>query len=220
MKLRQLITVLKGGQGSGNFGHSGRPGEKGGSGEGGGAYAEKARLVEKSLTKKDRLHIGYYTDFGYQKLNGPLRRGEQPDKKLQAVASSIDKAIEASGDQDPPWKVYRGISMKAGFARVQFSTGDEVELKGYQSTSMSEKTAGIFADTSSVTQSDAGEHRQHRPVVMEITSKKGLPLGGLSRRPEEKEILLGSNWKYRVTGVEEYSDKANGGTLVKLEVIQ
>lgn len=180
-------------------------------------YESRAAEISKKLSDKDKLHIGYYTDYGYQALNGRLRRGEALDDRQKGVAASIDKAIEAAGEREEPWKVYRGMSMPAGHAGVTFSEGMVVELKGYQSTSLKEKVASVFAESTARRQSDA--RTTYRPVVMEISSKRGVPLGPLSRRQEEREVLLGSNKKYRVLSVEEYSDRARGGTLVKLEAI-
>lgn len=47
--MRNIIRILKGGEGSGNFGHEGRPGERGGSQAEGGAAEKKNKLTRKKI---------------------------------------------------------------------------------------------------------------------------------------------------------------------------
>jgi hypothetical protein len=57
---RFIITrvIRKGGEGSGNFGHEGRPGEVGGSGEGGAGDKEKQQ-IESAVTRINAKSIAY-----------------------------------------------------------------------------------------------------------------------------------------------------------------
>lgn len=57
MSLLRLLTALKGGAGSGNFGHSGRPGKVGGSGSGGVSVSRDRNLSAAQLQAKGYIPV-------------------------------------------------------------------------------------------------------------------------------------------------------------------
>ena len=65
-KLEATILKLNGGKGSGNFGHSGRPGEVGGSGKGAGVSSRKETKpkydIPKSILEAYKTSSSKYTD--------------------------------------------------------------------------------------------------------------------------------------------------------------
>jgi hypothetical protein len=102
----------KGGSGSGNFGHAGRPGLVGGSADEGGSAADvsvvrqfstdeegygwhekgKVRDWALGLSKEDRLTIGDYAGFGYGDINNTLR-GNPPTKLFDRPATEAEMAM-------------------------------------------------------------------------------------------------------------------------------
>jgi hypothetical protein len=198
MSLSRVIQVLKGGQGSGNFGHSGRAGERGGSGEGGSAGAEtlkeKSLSWSKKITAEEKKYLDFYTQFGQYEVNGPLRDGEKLESDRQKkTAEVLDSLIERAGVQDPPWKVYRGIKVNSN--RIEetlskFEAGGVITLNGYQSTTTDQKLAKEYA----------GAYGQG--LVFEITSKRGAPINGASTIPSENEVLLGHGGSYKIAGID------------------
>ena len=66
-RLDAIEKKLNGGAGSGNFGHSGRPGERGGSGKGTGKTSKSDSWDEpyKEFTKTDQLGTGDYGEAGF-----------------------------------------------------------------------------------------------------------------------------------------------------------
>lgn len=194
-RIERVLTAIKGGPGSGNFNHSGRPGEQGGSGEGGGSKAPpdkdtlntSAEALHKKLNHEERGAIKFYTAFGFQEVNNCLR-GKDTDfnctERSKKTAKLINKALEKAPDQDPPWVTYRGIhadNAKMVESLAALKPGDELTLNGFQSTSINPQVARNFGTT-----------------VFEIRSRKGIPIGELSDTEGELEVLLGHGWKYRV----------------------
>jgi hypothetical protein len=62
-KEKAIVVISKGGAGSGNFGHEGRPGERGGSSEGGGSGMDKTAISNAIAENKDTInsierHVG------------------------------------------------------------------------------------------------------------------------------------------------------------------
>lgn len=108
-------------------------------------------------------------------------------KLSKRLTGMIDKHPKA----DPPRTVYRGLK---GDHIPQFlegaKPGSTLTMKGFQSTSVSQKSARKFAAS-----------KDSDGVLLEITTRRGLPLGKKSHFPDEKEVLLGDSWRYRVLSV-------------------
>jgi hypothetical protein len=111
-----MVHEAKGGEGSGNFGHAGRPGEIGGSAPGEGATGD--RPISDPVLK----HVDAYTKNAYYSVNQILREDKSPEdledltevelaehEKVQKRIKAIDQAIEKFGETAPPPEfVYRG----------------------------------------------------------------------------------------------------------------
>lgn len=108
-----------GGEGSGNFGHAGRPGEVGGSGPGGGPREFKgdegfdwheAPAMEdyvKTLPYEDVEAVAGYAGFGYDDINRHLRGSFEPRIINEFVREATPEEIARFGkggpDPERPW---------------------------------------------------------------------------------------------------------------------
>ena len=84
MSYANLIGKLKGGSGSGNFGHSGRPGKRGGSAAGKGSSAAGAASKVADFQAKgwknanftgNTVYASYRTDLGYVGVTASVNEG-------------------------------------------------------------------------------------------------------------------------------------------------
>lgn len=187
-----------GGPGSGNFGHSGRPGQQGGSGEGDDEKSTEVSLVEKAeewkaaLSKDEIQAIKDYTGDEFEDVNRALRSGTAPVRSQGAMVESLNHAIDSAPVPPPPSAVWRGVDVddhttKNLVSRMQ--PGAEIQLNGFQSTSIDADKAISFAGTSSRT-------------LFEITPSKGAYISSISQQPQEKEFLLPHGHTYVVKDVQ------------------
>ena len=102
---------LNGGKGSGNFGHSGRPGEVGGSGKGGGALAEA-----------ESGHIGYFAGVEYvdEIYKRSIQKLRDDSKRLKAKKDKGDYL-----DMNDPARA-RLDSLKRDLSRAKELVGTNV----------------------------------------------------------------------------------------------
>lgn len=91
-KLEATILKLNGGKGSGNFGHSGRPGKVGGSGKGSGGLSE----YEKQLKDLDKEGVPF-TSPRYQAVWQEYQKAEK--KAKYDIPKSILEAYETSSSK-------------------------------------------------------------------------------------------------------------------------
>ena len=217
---------LKGGPGSGNHGHAGRPGERGGSGEGGGEAKVDPDFIKYGIENKaekdfDRLSFSeleaidsYTTSLSYR-INAKLRANpNEIDAEAKLIASSIDKAAEF--EKEIP--LYRGLNPRTSpefdNERVinffKENVGKTVQMAGFQSATIDPNSATL------------ANFSRNNGVVMEIKTKKGLAIAGKSQSKGEKEVLLGHNWKYKVLGITQKTFKTDNGpfkrTVIRMEV--
>jgi hypothetical protein len=103
--LKSLVATLKGGEGSGNFGHEGRPGEQGGSGEGGGGGSGslKTKLTipnaEKKLSARGlKLHGAEPWKPGSKKTMWEL--SDSKGKRFSASAKDIEGFLNSDVSVD------------------------------------------------------------------------------------------------------------------------
>jgi hypothetical protein len=110
---------------------------------------------------------------------------------IDRLGSTLDRNIRADGQQVT---VYRGIRVdNAGAKRLYddiLRGDDRFEFTAPNSTSLSSKVAADFAKVS--TQRGAS-------IVMEIKTRKGVPIGSVSQWPDESEIVLPPRSNARIT---------------------
>lgn len=99
-KIAYLEKLINGGKGSGNFGHSGRPGQVGGSGDGKGVIDEKDETGEAKdgTAEKTGLEKDLY---------------EKKQVKIDRIKEKIGKDIDITADDlsDDPWRDLRYITV-------------------------------------------------------------------------------------------------------------
>ena len=208
---------LKGGPGSGNFGHEGRPGEGvGGSGSGGGGtsgyvvgnyYAAKESFNEyyRGLSDEQKQTLEDYTDGNYDLINDSVRgrllennpglastEREEIPKDAERMKQIFDNAPKYEG------RVYRGAMISQDrFAQLQsLEKGDKITMSGFTSTSTSKDTGREFAPPMS-------DNKYLTGVLYTIDKGRGIAVEGVSKMPEEKEIVLPDKGEYKVLSVEQ-----------------
>jgi HK97 family phage portal protein len=187
----------KGGEGSGNFGHEGRPGEVGGSGPGGGTSGgDKPKPSDgggggtsdgggttgeewhSSLTDDEKRAVRGWTQNRYGDIRNYQLTGEG-DRETIALSKSLDTALDKDGSYEG--KLYRGIDESESVAR------DFISL------------------------------RSERSVLFEINSKSGVDVESLSFRPIEREVILKRGTSYRILSkTEETTTGGNKLLTIKL----
>jgi len=162
--------------------------------------------------EKDALER-YSEEEVFRDLNSALYKGGQPsDPDIRRIHENLQKAFAKSPPMDKPVNVYRGIDMKsmksadkATFLRKlekAANGGGEIQLPGYQSTTTDEKLA----------RSDFGFGKQNQ-LSMTIAARHGLDVKPYAVVPEEWELLLNHNSKFRVKSFK----NENGSYHVELE---
>lgn len=127
-----------GGKGSGNFGHSGRPGEVGGSGDGRGGSESTSEKTKSSMSEEEARNIldevadsvmgGMLEDFdaSFEKLITPIKEGKLTKK--QAEQLMLDGKPEVSSDKKT---IYYATRTKLDSASTSEKTLKE-DLKYYR----------------------------------------------------------------------------------------
>ncbi len=208
IKLRETF----GGQGSGNFGHVGRPGEVGGSGEGEWASGTPNPLTDREqktikqwglknrhdaeITASQRAALVEYRRSTAFDVNAFLR-GETTtmDKvDIDRITGHIDAAI-AKASLDKNVTVYRGIPMD-----LHLETGDILRDPAFLSTTFNPEQA-VFnfsmgpGNKSTVLQIEVP--KGHHGLYTEGLAPRGYEMGA----GQEQELLLPRNTKIHITGV-------------------
>ena len=188
--------LVKGGEGSGNFSHEGRPGEVGGSGPGGGVSArpmDKSEWMSRSeefakhVDPRGERAFYDFTTPKYKLINGYLR-GLKPasevDEYLRTdTVAALDKSI-ASYTTDRDLLVSRFVSKEA--LRI-VQEGKPFVDRGFTSTTFKQEW----------------EYSHPTHVRIEIVIPKGThcaPLGVESSYPAEGEVLLPRGSRYVPVG--------------------
>ncbi len=231
--------VLKGGAGSGNRGHVGRPGERGGSGaaditprsvlgntkatepRSGKGQKVDSKQYESKLTPAEKTALETYCNQASANINDNLRQGKQLLPEYAQTAKDLQSAVKKADSTER--LVYRGVRLqsmepdiysgerRAFVKQFEDNVGKTVALKGYQSTSTSPDLAAKFAGVND-------------NPIFEINSKGGAPIGGMFGR-NENEVILPPNAKYKVVDVvhnvsfhnADYPNR-NRFTVIKLEM--
>lgn len=232
------IIASKGGAGSGNFGHTGRPGHRGGSAGGGSVGGGKgdvkggdaisgARRVETKediqkflggagvnpdLEEREEAFLDEYKQEGYLYVNDDMRSGYEGETEEQIW--SIQDSIGFSEGVSESVVVYRGMheDVFAGGGGVPKDlTGIEFSDKAFVSTSLDASVGGEFA-------ARAGE----RGIVMEIVLPKGTKALNMERwgAGTESELLLQRDLKFKIVGDNRASGRDAGGMgTIQVEIV-
>ncbi len=214
----RFVDSTKGGPGSGNFEHSGRPGEVGGSGEGGEVkpqpvWGHGGTVLDETAKMKA---IGYYQGRGYGPINGSLRRGEVnlahpgrggffPD--ISASVLAIDAAMKPLSEGRT---VFRSIG-KTGVEAL-FPGASIEDVAGNNLLETSKLPIGtIISDKGFVsTSTDANDVVEAREVTS-VLAEISVPAGtlavdiatGNAEYDVEKECLLARGQSFRVDSISE-----------------
>jgi len=212
-------NYLKGGPGSGHFGHAGRPGKKGGSSKGGsqprnfssdnpedavfGAdlLSKEQSEWENSLTVYDINIIDEYTDTNISsEVNTYLLRGytnEIPEEDAIAISERLHEIISRNKTKED-FIVYRGVGEKLYNSLKNKDIGDKFLWKGFTSTSLAERYASWMGQKPDI------------PALKIIVSKgtEGAYIGRIGSYPGEYEFLINSGTMFEIV-----DNKSNQITL-------
>lgn len=135
---KAFVPMCQGGEGSGNFGHEGRPGEVGGSGPGGGSITgrdtaghQKIKDIEGQIHSNSSEHAAVYTKEGKQVIvkGGDAHSVSFTDAELLEMKDSIlthnHPSSEVSRTLSP---ADYGIAYKADLSEIRAVSGDKVYL--------------------------------------------------------------------------------------------
>ena len=218
-RIQYLETRLNGGKGSGNFGHSGRPGKVGGSGLGAQGILDKTgHGVNIGNEELDKIWNSFDDDVLISDNDAKILKdnyfGTQLFSKVQKVArqEGLDTLDEDEKDKAEKTKeilddyidssslsqditLYRGITLTDENAAL-FKKGREISDAGFASTSLnpSETTRmrgdGTFGGKRNI-------------VVLKISAKKGSkglksPVRGDDK---EYEVVLPRNANFKIKSV-------------------
>ncbi len=192
---------LNGGQGSGNFGHEGRPGEVGGSGKGKGISVRKQfnRLKEITNWTDNELQyvIPYFGSFeNTAKVQEYLRGGDEtfltPTVSVRDCVDYMKRKMEQTTFPEDTI-LYRGMMIRND--RMERVEKNGFSYPGFQSTTL------MGNDASRIIQEyrDSGNYDKqfYTPVLLKINAKKGGHFAS-SYTDGEHEIVLPDNTEFKV----------------------
>ena len=149
----------------------------------------------KELTKKQKKCINYYTDDGYQNINGYLAKGKDSLNRLKTeneIKGSIKCLKNAILDlPNYEGKVYRGDTIKIKNLDDFKNNLDNnyLEFKSFLSTTKDSNQAQIFGSLT---------RKNEYPVIYSITSKTGKFIADYSKHKTEDEVLFMPNTRFNV----------------------
>lgn len=189
--------VHKGGKGSGNFGHSGRPGKVGGS-------ASATVLSYVDTLDDDALEtISRYTDDGYVRINQTLRNMDDPDDDIPNIhiakqVGILDDVIDGAPpiEHDVLYRMMRGSVDDLGIDLWDMSD------YSFASTTYSRKS---LDDIMSKMDDPPDSY-----TIWHISTKHVAGVNGIgayienaSTQPDEREVLLRRNLTFSVTDMQQ-----------------
>lgn len=173
------------------------------SGGGSNARIDVEKTAEEVSSKLDPLHksaIASYTNGGtYQRLNNYLRgtsdkHDTYDDDIKRATCKRIYAAINTHGVAGI--KCSRGVAIDdsdfGSFMSNMKSSMDSkrpIRMAGFNSFSTDDEIAHEFAFK---------EHKGRNPVVIYVTTKKGLPISAISNAAFESEILVNHGARFQI----------------------
>jgi hypothetical protein len=205
----EKMMIVKGGPGSGNFGHEGRPGEVGGSGPGGGG--------EEAMSTEQQNSVAWYgTTAGHQNINVYLRDGvirtphrDPPPEMVRRIKEHLDSTIaNIDSAMKPLEKNVRVVRVLRGEGVSRHPEGSTIKDNGYMSTS----TDPLFASKWEYGPLSSGAEKG---AVLILDVPKGVGAIDISKTKGsygESELLLQRGLSYSVRKVE--------GNLIYADVLQ
>lgn len=173
--MRKIINVLKGGPGSGNFGHAGRPGEQGGSSSGGGDvdYPDLDDIpTNEGIEAAEENWAGGLADFGDPQAAIDI---QAMDGYFDYRGTLEDKLREKLGDE---FNMYRSIHPDALEA---WKNGEDMSPMGFT-------TDRKFAEN---WKNFAGNEGKPEGVIIRVRAKpEDVVMRG---KLEENELVLDGN---------------------------
>lgn len=150
------------------------------------------------LTGEQYAAVQDYTANAYDTVNGALKRGaaDALPKEYRQIIENLDSALELASRPSKPRTLYRGARVPDEWSADQvrerisesFPVGSSVTYRNYLSTSLKPSVAEGFS-------------RGEVSVVYEMMSRSGANLVEMSDFPDEHEVLIGRDTKWRVAGV-------------------
>ncbi len=151
--------------------------------------AKSIKILHNRLTPDQKEVLNNYSWHGAGLINSSLRNKEDLSKvflgelTIEAFVSILDEVIALAPNESKI--VYRGTSYDAIDSK-DLKIGKNIKFREYLSTSSHAKMAGF-------------EHS--KGVILEIKTKKGLPLSYVSAVPVESEILLPRGMNFKVVAI-------------------
>lgn len=166
----------------------------------------EATLDGRSISATEREMLAYYSDSGYANINQDLRAGKARTSRGRGTNDAIDAIDEVLYESALPKSIvtYRTASPRTVEMLNEHHNGDLLWDEGYTSTSSSRESVERFIKT------DRGGNAAVIAVHLPKGSK-ALPIGHLSTRPGENEIIVARRSIYSV-----HTDQA-GNKYLRLE---
>ena len=141
--------------------------------------------LKSNATPYELTTIKNYSGYAASNLNPALRGGKSLNASHAKMTEALDSAIQKS-ELPHDVTVYRGLSSAASKMAFFATPGSVFSDKAYASTTVDKAV---------------GKRIGEGGVLLEIKLRKGtkaLPIDGLSRYPEERELLLPRNTSYKI----------------------
>jgi len=229
------IVLSKGSVGSGDFGHSGRPGQVGGSeGKGGtsrrtsehhpstynglskkAAYIMEETGVDEQHAKAYAKAITDFTGIDYteiRQVGSGTYKGDNKEEEDRLVNHA--KNLEALIKKLPKWKsgaIYRGIRIEPSnlqSLRDSHKSGDSIDMLGVSSWSSSEKVALSFGSKGP----KAYGHHGSVMLILEKGSMHGASIRSISEFKEEEEVLMSAGSRFKISRIDDVAGTTSSGT--------
>lgn len=207
----KIFVAIKGGVGSGNFGHAGRPGLVGGSGGGEGipAASEDGSIVidmKQPLTESERDVVVDYRMSHADAINETLYKGSMGGEIIREEIAVLDSVI-AKGEFTEDGVVYRGVMFKKDKDVYAGMEGESVSSPAFMSTTTNPEVAAYHAvpgKWSNLNPEDVSSY------VMRIQVPKGTNAVDLTTSGRniagallgwEREALFGRNTRLHIESI-------------------
>ncbi|WP_039828345.1 ADP-ribosyltransferase [Nocardia testacea] len=152
-----------------------------------------------ALTQDDHITINSYTGMGYRDLNQALRNPlTDPDAYTQQRIDALNQALGKLPDHQGPVVRHTNLPEQE---LAKYQPGQVVVETGFTSTTKNPNGAGALFEGGS-------------NVEFQIISKTGKDVSGLSKSPEEMEVLFRSGTPFACT--QRWTDPATGRTFIRL----